>query len=237
MCDEISRENVVIDKLGHTPADAIAENRVEPNCTTDGKYDSIKKTQVAIFLILVLAVNLVACGFLSSTPQETVYEKLSRLAKKEYSAVQVNVTTVTEGITLHSSYVTTFGTIQYSVDLLNLLDSNASVLHEEYKSTLNGTAKVKDGQVVSIDGDAVSLPSYDALKGSFDFKRSYFEGERDKTGEFTATVKSPSELLGVQIDDVSDMKIAVYYDDDAIERIVLTYKTAQSSVTTEYVFK
>ena len=39
--EEISRETVKIDRLGHTNSPAVEENRVEPDCTTDGRYDSV----------------------------------------------------------------------------------------------------------------------------------------------------------------------------------------------------
>ena len=38
---ELSREHTVLPAPGHTPAEAVEENRVEPGCTADGGYDTV----------------------------------------------------------------------------------------------------------------------------------------------------------------------------------------------------
>ena len=39
--EELSRETVTVDALGHTEGDAIKENEVDPDCENDGSYDNV----------------------------------------------------------------------------------------------------------------------------------------------------------------------------------------------------
>ena len=113
---------------------------------------------------------------------------------------------------------------------------DAETLPEEYKSKICGVAKIENGKVTEIDGEEVSLPSYDSLKGNFNFSKGSFKNVEDKNGKFTANVIDPSNLLGTQTESVSNMKITVCYNNNAIESILLIYDTGKSHVTTEYIF-
>ena len=196
----------------------------------------MKKIFIALIVILLVASNLLACSSIDVGHIETVYDILNELTKIEYNTVEVTITTDTNGLQLQSTYITTSNTIEYSVEVFNALEGGAEMLPEEYKSTFSGVAKIKDGKVTEIDGDTVSLPSYDSLKGSFNFKKENFKSVEDKNGKFTAIVIDPSNLLGISANGVSNMMITVRYNDSAIESILLTYNTEKSSVTTEYIF-
>ena len=196
----------------------------------------MRKTLIALLVVLLVVSNLFACTNPATESKDTIYDTLNKLAHKEYDKVEVKITTVTNGLRLYSTYITTSDTVEYSIEVLNSLDGGAETLPEECKSTVCGVAKIEDGRVTEIEGDVVSLPSYDALKGSFNFDKSYFKTMRNKTGEFVADVSSPSSLLGTQVNGVSNMKIVVRYNDNAIESILLTYNTKKSSVITEYIF-
>ncbi len=41
VCDEVLVEQKVVDALGHIDGEVVVENRVEPDCTTEGHYDSV----------------------------------------------------------------------------------------------------------------------------------------------------------------------------------------------------
>jgi hypothetical protein len=196
----------------------------------------MKKTLIALLVILLVAGNLFACTLPSTDNKDTVYDTLNKLAQKEYRTVEVKITTNTNGLKLYSTYITSSDTVEYSVEAFNSLEGGVETLPEEYKSTFSGVAKIKDGKVTEIDGDTVSLPSYGSLKGAFNFKKENFKSMEDKNGKFTAIVIDPSNLLGISDNGVNNMKITVRYNDSAIESILLTYNTGKSSVITEYIF-
>ena len=196
----------------------------------------MKKTLIALLVILLVAGNLFACTIQTNDNKDTIYDTLNKHASKEYNKVEVKITTDTNGLKLHSTYITTSDAVEYSVEVFNSLEGGAETLPEEYKSTVCGVAKIEDGKVTEIDGDAVSLPSYDSLRGSFNFDKSYVKTMRNKNGEFVADVSSPSSLLGTHVYGVSNMKITLCYNDNAIESILLTYNTEKSSVVIEYAF-
>ncbi len=170
--------------------------------------------------------------------EKTVYDVLNGLTKQNYGKIKLNITTVTGDIRLNAQYVLTSGDVSYSVEQLNLLptDGNFANISPEYKTTLKGTALIENGKITKIDGDAVNIPEYDELKGAFDFKESYFADVKISNGEFSADVTSVSKFIGTD-KNISGLKIEVEYNDSAFEKITLTYKTANSTVTTVYEFQ
>ena len=171
-------------------------------------------------------------------PSETVYDVLNRLSKEKYQKVKLNITTVTEDITLKANYVLTASLVEYSIEQLNKLpvDGNFDGMSPNHKVTLTGTATIENGKVTKLDGAYVTLPNYDELKGSFNFGEDNFTGITTQSGKFTASVKSPSKLLGTE-KNLTDMKITVEYSSTALKKITLSYKTSDSPVTTVYEFE
>ena len=169
---------------------------------------------------------------------KTVYEVLNDLSKQNYSKIELNITTLTGDIQLSASYVLTAHKVSYSVEQLNMLptDGNFSNMSPEYKTTLAGTATVENGKVTKIDGDKVSVPEYAELKGSFDFKESYFRNVKSDDGEFSADIVYASGFLGTD-KNIRGLKIEVKYTFSAIEKITMVYQTANSTVTTIYEFE
>ena len=169
---------------------------------------------------------------------KTVYEVLNDLSKQNYSKIELNITTLTGDIKLGAEYILTKNKVSYAVEQLNMLPTDGKLdgLSPEYKTTLRGTAVIENGKVTKFDGDKVSIPEYDELTGAFDFKESYFKKVEATDGEFSADVVSASKFLGTS-KKVSDLKVEVKYNTAAIEKITLTYKTANSNVTTVYEFE
>ena len=72
VCDaEIDRVKVDIEATGHTPGEAVEENRVEPTCTEKGSYDSVVYCEVCDAEIDRVKVDIEATGH---TPGEAVEE-------------------------------------------------------------------------------------------------------------------------------------------------------------------
>ena len=171
-------------------------------------------------------------------PTETVYDILNRLTKEKYQKVKLNITTTTGDITLKASYILTASSVEYSIEHLNKLpiDGNFVGMSPDYKVTLTGTATIENGKVTKLDGADVTLPSYDELKGNFNFSEDNLTSITTQPGKLTASAKSPSKLLGTD-KSLTDMKITVEYSATALKKITLTYKTSDSTVTTVYEFE
>ena len=172
-------------------------------------------------------------------PKEpSVYETLSSLVKKEYSEIVINILTNTNGIELTAEYILTDNYVEYSIEQLSKLPEDGSLdgVSSSYKITLAGNAVIKNGEVVKLDGNQVSLPEYDELKGSFDFSQDNFKNVNTLThGVFTADVISPSKFFGTSAN-VKDVKVVVEYSDTALKSITINYKTDNSIVKLSYKF-
>ena len=84
-------------------------------------------------------------------------------------------------------------------------------------------------------GEGVTLPSYDELKGNFSFAESNFKNVTTQGNSFSADVVSPSNFYGSTVN-VQNMKVTVEYTETAFSKMVITYQTANSTVTTTYEF-
>ena len=120
---------------------------------------------------------------------------------------------------------------------MNLLppDGDLTNVSPNYKTTFSGSATIKNGKVDKVDGEAVTLPSYDELKGAFNFKESNFKNVKTEKGKLIADVSSVSGFMGVS-QNLSNMRIVVTYNDIALQKLEITYNTTNSTVTTVYEF-
>lgn len=192
---------------------------------------------ICFALLLCLAVCLGACQEPTDTPPAgdgpEICEKLDALLDAEMNAVTVEITTVTEGITLKAEYAVSKTAVSYSVERLNKLEGNE--IPEEYKTTLSGNATIENGTVTKIDGDAIDLPSYDQLTGNFSIKKENLAEIEEGEGSLKAKVLSPEAFLGAKVD-AKDMTVSITYTDTAVTSLTLTYSTSTSTVTTVYTF-
>ena len=224
----------------------------------------MKKILLSIVLLLALVVSIASCNKPSPTPSpqttpsenqqttpgsqettgggteqtpKTVYEILQELSQKQYSQVKLNIKTQMDDIELNASYILKNTDVTYSVEQLNLLppDGDLTNVSPDYKVTLSGTATIKNGKVDKVNGDAVDIPSYNELKGSFNFAESNFKNVKTENGKLTADVSSVSGFMGT-VKNLSNMKIVVTYNDTALQKLEITYKTTNSTVTTVYEF-
>jgi hypothetical protein len=173
-----------------------------------------------------------------SDPEKTVYEVLNGLTNQSYNKIKLDITTLTGDIELKANYALSANKVDYSIEQLNFLpsDGNLENVSPDYKTTIQGSATIENGNVTSFDGEAVNLPEYDELKGAFDFKESYFKNIQTESGKFTADVVNASAFIGTD-KSISDMKIIVEYNDTTFQKVTITYTTSNSSVTTVYGFE
>ncbi len=215
----------------------------------------MKKIIISIVLILALLMSFVACGNKDSNetpsdgdstpsatqpsePQKTVYDVLNGFTKQSYKKIQLDITTLTGDIKLEANYTLMANKVEYSIEQLNLLpsDGNLNNISPNYKTTIQGSAIIENGKVTKLDDKAVNLPEYDELKGAFDFKESSFKNIQVDNGKFAADVINASAFIGTD-KTISDMKIVVEYSDTSFQKVTITYKTSNSTVTTVYLFE
>ena len=202
----------------------------------------MKKILLSIVLLLAIIVSVASCNKPEPTPPaettpaettpdsqqttgggtvetpKTVWETLQELSQQQYSKVKLNIKTVTGDIELNANYTLTNSNVTYSVEQLNLLppDGDLTNVSPDHKVTLSGTATIKNGKVNKIDGDTVDIPSYDKLKGAFNFKESNFKNVKTEKGKLTADVSSVSGFMGTS-QSLSNMRVVVTYSDTALQ--------------------
>lgn len=167
-------------------------------------------------------------------PTVTVYETLSALAEQKYDTVKLTVVTTSGSLTLTSEYTVTDDSITFRVEKANLLPVDGSAPTEENaKTVIEGTATVENGVVTQIDGEAVTLPTYETLVGSFVFEASNFENVVEGEDSFAAEILSVSSFLGVTEMD-SNGSITVSYTADALLEMTLSYSTEGATISATY---
>ena len=170
--------------------------------------------------------------------KQTVYDLLDDLADQDYSNIKIDIVVTTGFAELYSNYVLTQSNMVYSIERLNLLpsDGNITDLPSNYKTTVTGYALIENDQVIELDGNKdVALPSYDELKGNFNFDESNFKNAVVGTNSLEADVVSPSQFYGADVD-MSNLKVKVEYTETSLTKITISYSTTNASVQTVYVF-
>ena len=213
----------------------------------------MKKIIILLITVAMLLMCMTACsGFFNPEPTPTptppddsnppvtqnVYDLLNDLADREYSNIKIDITLTTGFAELYSNYVLTQSNVVYSIEGLNLLpsDGNTTDLSSNYKATVTGYALIENGQVIELDGNKdVDLPSYDELKGNFNFDESNFENVVVGTNSLEADVVSPSQFYGADVD-MSNLKVKVEYTESSLTKITISYNTTNASVQTVYVY-
>ena len=202
----------------------------------------MKKSILSLIISILLLVCLTACevGEIETTtlaPVE-ICEKLNGFLNVTYQTVRLDIATKTGAMELSSSYLLSKDNVEYTVEKMNRLpiDGEMPDTPSGYKTTLRGTAVIVDGQVTKLDGDEVTLPSYEELRGQFHFDEGNFENVFSNRKTFSADVISPSAFYGAEVD-MENMHIEVAYSQNALVSIVITYQTVHSSVTVTYQFQ
>ena len=169
---------------------------------------------------------------------QTVYDLLDDLADQDYSNIKIDIVVTTGFAELYSNYTLTQSNVVYSIERLNLLPSNGNItdLPSNYKTTVTGYALIENGQVIELDGNKdVALPSYNELKGNFNFDERNFKNAVFGTNSLEGDVVSPSQFYGADVD-MSNLKVKVEYTDTSLTKITISYSTTNASVQTVYVF-
>ena len=194
----------------------------------------MKKRLVLLAVALCLALTVFgACENYASALQD-----ITQLLRVDYSEVSLNVTTVTNGVTMTGIYTLTFDgdatIVEYSYDRFNELNTDGNNAGE-YFSKVTGVATVVDGKVVEGDS-SVTLPQ-EIDFGGLSFKPAFFARGAVNGTSFGADVVNPRGFTG-NIDMVcTDMRVTVIYTPTALSKITITYTSdAGSNVSITYLF-
>lgn len=202
----------------------------------------MKKTLIIFIALSMLFMCMTACT--NSNPSganpsesQTVYELLDELADKDYSNIEIDIVTTTDFVELNSYYVLSKNKVTYSVEKLNILSTDETPTKSSYKTEVSGSASIRKGQIVSFDGSQdITLPSYDELKGNFNFSKSNFKNVIAGKNYFEADVVSPSTFYGASVS-VKNLKVKVEYTESSLTAMTVSYNTENASVQTVYTFE
>ena len=203
----------------------------------------MKKVLFIIAITLVLVLSLTAC-----IAVDNVYNDLNNMAEKGYSKIDLTIATQTEGVTLTDTINFLFDTTNGEIDKNN---GNATyktqrlgkyqvvdgilVAPENYIVEKEGSATVKDGKVITQEGEEI----YSGVNGlGLNFKKSYFVEINKSEGLFEAKVINPEGLFGAEDMDAVNMSIKVAYSGKNFNRIQISYSTFEGTkVTLNYNFQ
>ena len=167
---------------------------------------------------------------------EDIYSRLGGLANREYGLITLDITSTTSHVSLGARYEISADEVRYSVEKLNRISIDDIASNPaSYKKTLTGVATVKNGVIVSINGDDVELPEYTEMRGLFSFSESCFRDAKDENGVFTADIVDPDSFFNRDVD-VSGARISVVYTDEALVSITVSYSTSAATVAAVYTF-
>lgn len=189
----------------------------------------MKKKIFAVAAACAAALSLGAC-----TTASDEYAPLNAMLDLNYSKIILTVTdTFDDTASLISVYEMEYSevgvTVKYSVERFTELSLDAPAASD--KTTLTGTAQIKDGAVTG--GENVNLPATIADTG-FTFKGEYFENAELEGTYLKADVKNVSGFMGTEIV-CSDMKVFATFLDSFYD-ITVTY-TGENGNAVECVYK
>ena len=204
----------------------------------------MKKIITSVILIFALLMSFASCDFLDilgggdKTEEANIYTTLNEFTKLPYRKVTLSTVVKTGDTELTAQYVLKKTTVTYAIEQMSQLPTDGVLdnVPTTDKTVLSGTATIKDGKVIALDGAEVNLPQYDELKGAFNFEESFFKNVEETSTSFSADVVSPDKFLNTA-KKIENLKIEVKYNTKAITLIVLTYNTANSTVTSTYMFE
>lgn len=203
----------------------------------------MKKVLFIIAITLVLVLSLTAC-----IAVDNVYNDLNNMAEKGYSKIDLTIATQTEGVTLTDTINFLFDTTNGEIDKNNgsatyktqrlgkyQVVDGVLVAPENYIVEKEGSATVKDGKVITQDGEEI----YSGVNGlGLNFKKSYFVEINKSEGLFEAKVINPEGLFGAEDMDAVNMSIKVAYSGKNFNRIQISYSTFEGTkVTLNYNFQ
>lgn len=193
------------------------------------------KKSILILAACLAALSLSACSGNGGPSASAQYNSLNEMLKADYSEIDITVSdTFDTDIFLKSEYKINFSadetTVSYTVEKFLPAGDTLDGPIDLDKTVLKGEAVIKDGVIVSVDGDDVNLSADIAVTG-MSFKPGYFKNAEITGMTLRADVKDPSGFLGYELT-CSGMRIEADFL-DAFYFIDITY-TSEIGSQVEY---
>ena len=198
----------------------------------------MKKVLGLICVIVLCLLCLSACGEIDL--DKTACDVLNTLVAKETDNLSLTVKTTTAEDTLNGSYNVTKSNdtyiVTYSYEKLNGYEEVDGVMvpPTEYKSTVQGTMKVKNGVIIEQDGTSANITLETLSVSGLSFNKSFFTNISNQDGAFKADVVDIEGFIGTDVN-TSNMKVEVRYSVNKISFIKITYSTNSADVELLYV--
>lgn len=190
----------------------------------------MSKKFVIITAAVLIAVTFCLCSCNIVTDQ--VLKNLTDMFKLDYSKVELDVSSAKDDITLYGTFVLVFVgdevDITYRYDKLNTFGTDGVLTApDDWKTSVQGSAKVKDGAV--IEGDASADLPIDAISfDGFVFDKAVFDNIKAGASRFEADVADPQTFVGNGNFVCSDMHVNIKFG-DYIGRMEISYVSANGA--------
>lgn len=199
----------------------------------------MNKKLLTICLVVVLVLSVICIVACKDNTADRLRE-VSMALSRDYSKVELAVTTSSSEAELKANYVITksndLTNISYEVDRLNGFDIDGDV-PSEFKSTVKGSAVFNGSSIVSIDGEQLNEQLLiDVKDTTMTFRMSFFEKIVLSQNGFSASVKNPQGFLNDDEFAGTDMSVKVTMSQSYLARIFIEYSLNGSTVEMEYLF-
>jgi len=174
--------------------------------------------KILIFVMIISIASAVLC--FSSCKTDERYQMLEEMTKLQYKQIVMEVSSKAE-VELSAKFTSDFDgektTLNYTYDRVakaELVDG-VYVIPDTYIETLTGNATVKDGKIISQNGDAIDVELEKLSKAGFSFNALYFENASLGGDTFSADVINPKGFTGNASLRCMNMKVKIVFQADA----------------------
>ena len=157
-----------------------------------------------------------------------------------YMQVNLDIVTVSGGAVLTSSfYLNRNNEVEYSIEQIakfEIREDGSVIAPDSYISVTEGTLTLSAGNnVVNVNGEFVSIPTYDILLGNFNFDYSNLENYELGDGYASFDVIDASVFFGTETE-LADMSVKVCFSDNGFTLISVNATLGESGVEYNYFF-
>ncbi len=185
----------------------------------------MKKRILAVAaLLLLVTVLFCACA------NDSVAEKLNKMAAEKYSCVKLQVTSkFSEDAVLTSTFVVnnSTNTVEFNVEQFQTLDANQ--IPQGNKTVVSGVANVVNGKVKETEL-TLNLPLQQIVDMKWDFDVQYVGSVVTNTS-LTAGIANPYKFFGVQTFEGTDVSIVVNFA-DVLQKVEVSYTSTKGALVT-----
>ena len=195
-----------------------------------------------LFILLVTAIAAVmtfaACdtGYI----KKDYFDELTAMAKKEYSALTLTITSEFDEGTLTGEYNVTKQSdeqflVTYSYEQFTTIEvvDGKMIFPEEEKEVVSGEFTVNNGVIEEGDGSETEVDFSEINAENLQFDKSNFTNLKNVEGGFTADVIDTVKFCRIEAE---DMHVKFASGKSALTRLVVTFTLGDAKMTFDYKF-